>query len=254
MRFRNRSGELFFLLLACLAQVVTVLACTLWREVVFVPERWKGPPLTQEYLVWYLDEYVPPIDYEGQLFSLYFPFAPLLGLLLVVGLVWLFFRFYRKGPGQKKVFFPLVAAGFLGILGFSLWLRQYGQPYYLWMDVVPLCVLSWQVLLLWGIPWVSARRRQRSLPPLQTENFRTDGSLLRPKHPPPHRAGFSADGKGGVFRREIRDLGGRCPPPRRERTPEGCPAPGGIASPGWGSGCRPPSPPHRAGCRPGGRR
>lgn len=60
MRFRNRSGELFFLLLACLAQVVTVLACTLWREVVFVPERWKGPPLTQEYLVWYLDEYVPP--------------------------------------------------------------------------------------------------------------------------------------------------------------------------------------------------
>ena len=31
MRFRNRSGELFFLLLACLAQVVTVLACTLWR-------------------------------------------------------------------------------------------------------------------------------------------------------------------------------------------------------------------------------
>ena len=54
MRFRNRSGELFFLLLACLAQVVTVLACTLWREVVFVPERWKGPPLTQEYLVWYL--------------------------------------------------------------------------------------------------------------------------------------------------------------------------------------------------------
>ena len=58
MRFRNRSGELFFLLLACLAQVVTVLACTLWREVVFVPERWKGPPLTQEYLVWYLDEYV----------------------------------------------------------------------------------------------------------------------------------------------------------------------------------------------------
>ena len=60
MRFRNRSGELFFLLLACLAQVVTVLACTLWREVVFVPERWKGPPLTREYLVWYLDEYVPP--------------------------------------------------------------------------------------------------------------------------------------------------------------------------------------------------
>ena len=85
MRFRNRSGELFFLLLACLAQVVTVLACTLWREVVFVPERWKGPPLTREYLVWYLDEYVPPIDYEGQLFSLYFPFAPLLGLLLVCG-------------------------------------------------------------------------------------------------------------------------------------------------------------------------
>ena len=72
MRFRNRSGELFFLLLACLAQVVTVLACTLWREGVFVPERWKGPPLTREYLVWYLDEYVPPIDYEGQLFSLYF--------------------------------------------------------------------------------------------------------------------------------------------------------------------------------------
>ncbi|MFQ8983311.1 MAG: hypothetical protein ACLR6W_03655 [Evtepia sp.] len=145
MRFRNRSGELFFLLLACLAQVVTVLACTLWREVVFVPERWKGPPLTQEYLVWYLDEYVPPIDYEGQLFSLYFPFAPLLGLLLVVGLVWLFFRFYRKGPGQKKVFFPLVAAGFLGILGFSLWLRQYGQPYYLWMDGS--VFLSWQALL-----------------------------------------------------------------------------------------------------------
>ncbi|MFQ7139225.1 hypothetical protein [Evtepia sp.] len=167
MRFRNRSGELFFLLLACLAQVVTVLACTLWREVIFLPERWRVPALTREYLVWYLDEYVPPIDYESQLFSLYFPFAPLLGLLLVVGLVWLFFRFYRKGPGQKKVFFPLVAAGFLGILGFSLWLWQYGQPYYLWMDVVPLCVLSWQVLLLWGIPWVSARRRQRSSPPPQ---------------------------------------------------------------------------------------
>src|SRR5699024_5831959 len=87
MRFRNRSGELFFLLLACLAQVVTVLACTLWREVIFLPERWRVPALTREYLVWYLDEYVPPIDYESQLFSLYFPFAPLLGLLLVVGLV-----------------------------------------------------------------------------------------------------------------------------------------------------------------------
>lgn len=86
MRFRNRSWELFFLLLACLAQVVTVLACTLWREVIFLPERWRVPALTREYLVWYLDEYVPPIDYESQLFSLYFPFAPLLGLLLVVGL------------------------------------------------------------------------------------------------------------------------------------------------------------------------
>ena len=38
----------FFLPLARLAQVVTVLACTLWREVAFVPERWKGPPPTRE--------------------------------------------------------------------------------------------------------------------------------------------------------------------------------------------------------------
>ncbi len=86
--------------------MVTVLACTLWREVILVPERWKGPPLTREYLVWYLDEYVPPSTMRASCSPCTSPFAPLLGLLLVVGLVWLFFRFYRKGPGQKKVFFP----------------------------------------------------------------------------------------------------------------------------------------------------
>lgn len=161
MRFRNRSGELFFLLLACLAQVVTVLACTLWREVILVPDRWKGPPLTLEYLTWYLDEYVSPIDYESQLFSLYFPFAPLLGLLLVVGIVWLFFRFYRKGPGQKAFFLSLLVVSFLGLGIFTLWGKVYGQPYYLWMDTVPLAVLSWDVLLLWLVPQIPRRPKRR---------------------------------------------------------------------------------------------
>ena len=145
-----------------------MLACTLWREVILVPERWKGPPLTREYLVWYLDEYVPPIDYEGQLFSLYFPLCSPAGAPAGGGACVAVLPVLSEGPRTEEGLLPLVAAGFLGILGFSLWLRQYGQPYYLWMDVVPLCVLSWQVLLLWGIPWVSARRRQRSLPPLQT--------------------------------------------------------------------------------------
>lgn len=161
MRFRNRSGELFFLLLACLAQVVTVLACTLWREVIFLPERWRVPALTREYLTWYLDEYVSPIGYESQLFSLYHPFAPLLGFLLVVGIVWLFFRFYRKGPGRKAFFLSLLVVSFLGLWIFALWVKGYGQPYYLWMDVVPLAVLAWDVLLLWLAPQMALRPRER---------------------------------------------------------------------------------------------
>ena len=165
MRFRNRSGELFFLLLACLAQVVTVLACTLWREVVFVPERWKGPPLTQEYLVWYLDEYVPPIDYEGQLFSLYFPLLPA-GAPAGGGACVAVLPVLSEGPRTEEGLLPLVAASW------GSWDSPsgcgIGQPYYLWMDVVPLCVLSWQVLLLWGIPWVSARPGSGPCLPLQT--------------------------------------------------------------------------------------
>ncbi len=161
MRFRNRSGELFFLLLACLAQVVAVLACTLWREVIFLPEHWRVPALTREYLTWYLDEYVSPIGYESQLFSLYHPFAPLLGVLLVVGIVWLFFRFYRKGPGRKAFFLILLVVSFLGLWIFALWVKGYGQPYYLWMDVVPLAVLSWDVLLLWLAPQMALRPRGR---------------------------------------------------------------------------------------------
>ena len=187
-----------------------------------MPERWKGPPLTQEYLVWYLDEYVPPIDYEGQLFSLYFPFAPLLGLLLVVGLVWLFFRFYRKGPGQKKVFFPLVAAGFLAGP------PPLGDP--LGQRPAPAAVLASAADLKFS---------HRQFPP-------------QAKTPPSPPRRFLCGWEGGCVLHGVRGPWGRCPPPRRERTPEGCPAPGGIASPGWGSGCRPPSPPHRAGCRPGG--
>ena len=83
------------------------------------------------------------------------------GVTLVVGIVWLFSRFYRKGPGRKAFFLSLLVVSFLGLWIFALWVKGYGQPYYLWMDVVPLAVLSWDVLLLWLVPQMALRPRGR---------------------------------------------------------------------------------------------
>ncbi len=115
--------------------------------------------------------------------SLYFPLLPLLGLLLVVGLVWLFFRFYRKGPGQKKVFFPLVAASW-GSWDSPSGCGSTGQPYYLWMDVVPPVrpVLAGPPPL--GSPG-SAPGAQRSLPPAADLKFFAQTVPPQAKHPLP---------------------------------------------------------------------
>lgn len=161
MNLRHEKKGLFFLSLACLGQVLMVLSCTLWRGVILPPVPWKCPPLDRDYWFWLLDEYVPPVPYEDQLTSLYYSLTPLLRVLLIVGLAWLFWRVYRKSRRGLVCFFGLLAASAVAFLLLVAWLRQHGQPYYLYMDVASdTWLLALDVLLLSLIPLPYARRNK----------------------------------------------------------------------------------------------
>lgn len=165
----NEKKGIFFLVLACLGQVFLVLSCTLWRGVILLPVPWKCPPLGREYWFWLLDEYVPPVPYEDQLTSLYYNLAPLLRLLLIVGLVWLFWRVYRKSRRGLAWFFGLLALSAVVFLLLVAWLQQYGQPYYLYMDVASdTWLLALDVLILSLVPLRDARRHRTAveMPPV----------------------------------------------------------------------------------------
>ena len=160
---KEKKG-LFFLVLACLGQVFLVLYCTLWRGVILPPVPWKCPPLGREYWFWLLDEYVPPVPSEDQLTSLYYNLAPLLRLLLIVGLVWLFWRVYRKSRRGLACFFGMLAVSAIVFLLLVAWLRQYGQPYYLYLDVASdTWLLALDVLILSLVPLLDARRHRKSV-------------------------------------------------------------------------------------------
>lgn len=165
----NEKKGIFFLVLACLGQVFLVLSCTLWRGIILHPVPWKCPPLERDYWFWLLDEYVPPVPYEDQLTSLYYNLAPLLRVLLIVGLVWLFWRVYRKSRRGLAWFFGLLALSAVVFLLLVAWLQQYGQPYYLYMDVASdTWLLALDVLILSLVPLLDARRHRTAveMPPV----------------------------------------------------------------------------------------
>ena len=149
---RDKKG-IFFLLMACVVQVFMLLSCTLWRGIILPPVPWKCPLLERDYWFWLLDEYVPPVPYEEQLTSLYYNLAPLLRVLLLAGLIWLFWRIYRKSRWGLLCFFGLLAVTGAAYLLLIAWLRQYGQPFYLYMEVVSdSWLLAVDVLILLLLP------------------------------------------------------------------------------------------------------
>lgn len=158
---KQKKG-IFFLLLACLGQILMLLSCTLWKGILFVPTAWKRPPLEQDYWFWLLDEYVPPVPYEDRLLSLYFNLEPLFVLCLFAGLLWLFWTVYRKNRRGLLFFFGVLAVTAMVFFLLIAWLRQYGQPYHLYMDVASESwLLSLDVLLLLLAPIPYARRKKK---------------------------------------------------------------------------------------------
>lgn len=95
----------------------------------------------------------PPVPYEEQLTSLYYNLAPLLRVLLLAGLIWLFWRIYRKSRWGLLCFFGLLAVTGAAYLLLIAWLRQYGQPFYLYMEVASdSWLLAVDVLILLLLP------------------------------------------------------------------------------------------------------
>lgn len=157
----SQKKGIFFFLISCFEQVLMLLSCTLWKGVIFLPSAWKRPPLEQTYWFWLIDEYIPPISYEDSLLSLYFSLQPFLVACLFVGLFWLFFLFYRKSPQGILLFFLFLSFSMIVFFLLISWLRQYGQPYYLYMDIAAgPWILSVDVLLLCLLPLLRSKFRR----------------------------------------------------------------------------------------------
>ena len=147
----SQKKGIFFFLISCFEQVLMLLSCTLWKGVIFLPTSWKRPQL----------EYIPPIPYEDSLLSLYFSLQPFLIVCLFVGLFWLFFLFYRKSRQGILLFFLFLSFSMIVFFLLIAWLRQYGQPYYLYMDIAAgPWILSTDVLLLCLLPLLRSKLRR----------------------------------------------------------------------------------------------
>ncbi len=157
----SQKKGIFFFLISCFEQVLMLLSCTLWKGVIFLPTSWKRPQLEQAYWFWLVDEYIPPIPYEDSLLSLYFSLQPFLIVCLFVGLFWLFFLFYRKSRQGILLFFLFLSFSMIVFFLLIAWLRQYGQPYYLYMDIAAgPWILSTDVLLLCLLPLLRSKLRR----------------------------------------------------------------------------------------------
>ena len=186
-----------------------------------MPERWKGPPLTQEYLVWYLDEYVPPPSTMrascSPCTSLCSPAgAPAGGGACVAVLPVL-----SEGPRTEEGLLPPGSRGFLGILGFSSGSGSTASPTTLDGRGSPVRpVLAGPPPL--GDPWVSARRRGG---PCLRADLKFSHRQFPPqaKTPPLPTAQVPLPDGKGVCLMGLGGLGGRCPPPRRKGRQKGVP-------------------------------
>lgn len=90
-------------------------------------------------------------------------------MLLIVGLVWLFWRVYRKSRRGLAWFFGMLAVSAIVFLLLVAWLRQNGQPYYLYLDVASdTWLLALDVLILSLVPLLDAGRHRTAveMPPV----------------------------------------------------------------------------------------
>lgn len=159
----TKKSSVFFSLSIGVCQVFFLLCCTLWRTMILVPSPSSllVPPLTREYWFWFIDEYASTVPYEDALVSFYTSlFRPLLSVVILGGLLWLLVRFRKQVTASKGVYAGILAAGVVLRLLLLWFTRTYGQPYFLFMDFLPVELYSLMTLAVFFL----LRRTSRSVP------------------------------------------------------------------------------------------
>lgn len=147
----------FFPLYAGLFQVLFLLSCTVYRDVILVPGPPWCPPVTKDYWFWLLDERLPAVPYEDQLLSFCFVLVPLSATLLLMGIFMLLAR-GRKQP-HRAVAAMILAAGVLAGLLVFWYNHTYAQPYYLFHYLSLTEILALDLLALWIFTRFAQRNR-----------------------------------------------------------------------------------------------
>lgn len=158
-----KKAVLFFSLSIGVCQVFFLLCCTLWRTIILVPppSSLLVPPLTREYWFWFIDEYASAVPYEDALVSFYTSLLrPSLSVVILGGLLWLLVRFRKEAAASKGVYAGILAAGAVLRLLLLWFTRTYGQPYFLFMDFLPVELYSLMTLAV----FLLLRRTARSVP------------------------------------------------------------------------------------------
>lgn len=140
---------------AALFQAFFVACLTVWQDIVLIPNQIFCPPITKEYWSWYINEYVPAVDYESQLvgassiLNVLCSVAFFLGICLVLKQA-----FSIKG----KVLHAELILGIAAVVAYAaifLYNRMYGQPYRMFMYVALPEVLALLLLSLSFVTYIS---------------------------------------------------------------------------------------------------
>ena len=140
----------FFLVYAALYQVFYIVISTIFHGVIVLQTPPFAPPVTAEYWNWLLDEYVPVVPYEDTLVSICLGLRWISIVILSLGILSLLLkpRMSRQGRIQSALVLP---GGLLVYALVILYTRTFGQPYYLFMLMAPVEILSIVFLLMFLI-------------------------------------------------------------------------------------------------------
>lgn len=141
---------------AALFQVFFLACLTIWNDVVLIPNQIFCPPITKEYWSWYIDKYVPAVDYESQLVGVSAILNILCSVTFLLGICLVLKQaFSIKG----KVLHAELILGIAAVVAYAaifLYNRMYGQPYRMFMYVALPEVLA---LTLLSLSFLHYRRR-----------------------------------------------------------------------------------------------
>lgn len=126
-------------------------ALIFFREIVILPSKFKAPLLTREYLIWYFDEYVPVFPDEVGIIAIVGIISVLFGLFFLCRCLLLLVE-NRTAPKRRFTWGVLIfLAGVVGRLAFLFYTKTYGQPYYLFFELIPGAIYSVTSLILFHL-------------------------------------------------------------------------------------------------------